>query len=117
MTPLPAALVEACSRFLARFTAAGPAWEALLDRGMAVDFDWRRRREPVCRHRLRVDTPTAAALVDACSRFLARFTAAGPAWGALLDRGMAVDFDWRTASAPAYVEAYGRAVAIRRAGA
>ena len=33
----------------------------------------------------------------------------------LLDRGMAVDFDWVTGSAPKYVEAYQRAVAIRRA--
>jgi len=32
----------------------------------------------------------------------------------LLDRGMAVDFDWVTGSAPRYVAAYGRAVAIRR---
>jgi hypothetical protein len=28
---------------------------------------------------------------------------------------MAVDFDWRTASAPAYVEAYRRAISLRRA--
>ena len=28
-------------------------------------------------------------------------------------RGMAVDFDWRTSSAPRYVEAYRRAVALR----
>ena len=33
----------------------------------------------------------------------------------LLDRGMAVDFDWVTGSAPRYVEAYRRAVAIRAA--
>ena len=32
---------------------------------------------------------------------------------ALLDRGMAVDFDWVTGSAPRYVEAYRRAIAIR----
>ncbi len=60
------------------------------------------------------DSPTAAALVDACSRFLARFSAGGAAWEALLDRGMAVDFDWRTASAPAYLAAYRRATDIRR---
>ena len=30
------------------------------------------------------------------------------------DRGMAVDFDWTTGSAPRYVEAYRRAVEIRR---
>ena len=56
-----------------------------------------------------------AALVDACDRFLAMFRSAGPAWEGLLDRGMAVDFDWRSASAPAYVAAYRRAVDIRAA--
>jgi starch synthase len=35
-------------------------------------------------------------------------------WDALVDRGMAVDFDWRTGSAPRYLEAYRRAIAIRR---
>ena len=60
------------------------------------------------------DTPTAGALIDACTRFAARFTAGGSAWEALLDRGMAVDFDWRTASAPAYLDAYRRAIALRR---
>jgi hypothetical protein len=29
---------------------------------------------------------------------------------------MAVDFDWRSGSAPAYLEAYRRAIGIRRAG-
>jgi len=57
---------------------------------------------------------TGEALVDACRRFLARFTAGGGNWKALLDRGMAVDFDWRTASAPAYLAAYRRAIALRR---
>ena len=37
----------------------------------------------------------------------------GAAWDGLLDRGMAVDFDWATGSAPKYLEAYRRAVAIR----
>jgi starch synthase len=60
------------------------------------------------------EAATADALKDACRRFLARFNAAGPAWDALLDRGMAVDFDWRTASAPAYLAAYRRAIDIRR---
>ena len=60
---------------------------------------------------------TAAALVDACHRFATRFEASGPAWDALLDRGMAVDFDWRTASAPAYLAAYRRAIDLRRSGA
>src|SRR4029077_5324964 len=35
-------------------------------------------------------------------------------WEALLDRGMAVDFDWTREAAPRYVEAYRRAVALRR---
>ena len=54
-----------------------------------------------------------AGLVDACPRFLAMFEAGGPAWEALLDRGMAVDFDWRSSSTPAYVAAYHRAVELR----
>ncbi|MEZ0241521.1 MAG: glycogen synthase [Chloroflexota bacterium] len=58
---------------------------------------------------------TAEALVDACVRFRDRFDAGGPAWEALLDRGMAVDFDWRTSSAPAYLAAYRRAIDLRRA--
>ena len=36
-------------------------------------------------------------------------------WAALLDRGMAVDFDWVTGAAPQYVAAYERAAAIRAA--
>jgi starch synthase len=55
------------------------------------------------------------ALVEACQRFIAMFEAGGAAWESLLDRGMAVDFDWRRSSAPAYIEAYERAVRIRRA--
>src|SRR5829696_608246 len=43
------------------------------------------------------DAPSADELVDACARFAARFEARGPDWDQLLDRGMAVDFDWRTA--------------------
>ena len=41
--------------------------------------------------------------------------AGGPPWEGLLDRGMAVDFDWVTGSAPRYVEAYGGRSTIRRA--
>jgi starch synthase len=63
------------------------------------------------------EAATAAALVDACRRFLSRFNAAGTEWDALLDRGMAVDFDWRTSSAPAYLAAYRRAIDARRSGA
>jgi starch synthase len=57
---------------------------------------------------------TAAALLDACERFVARFTAGGADWNSLLDRGMAVDFDWRSSSAPAYLAAYRRAIELRR---
>jgi starch synthase len=58
---------------------------------------------------------TAGSLRWACGQFGQRFRAGGGAWESLLERGMAVDFDWRTASAPAYVEAYRRAIALRRA--
>jgi starch synthase len=54
-----------------------------------------------------------AALIDACDRFAARFDPAGPEWDALLDRGMAVDFDWRRSSAPAYAAEYRRAMELR----
>ncbi|MGH2513825.1 MAG: glycogen synthase [Candidatus Limnocylindrales bacterium] len=60
----------------------------------------------------RHDTPDG--LRWACREFGARFQARGPAWESLLDRGMAVDFDWRTGSAPAYVAAYERAIELRR---
>jgi len=62
------------------------------------------------------DAATSAGLVEACDRFLAVFNAGGQPWEALLDRGMAVDFDWRRSSAPAYLEAYERAVALRQVG-
>ena len=53
------------------------------------------------------------ALIDACVRFEHHRSAAGRAWDALLDRGMAVDFDWRSSSAPAYLDAYRRAIVLR----
>jgi len=62
------------------------------------------------------DEPTADGLLDACERAMALRAAGGKPWAALLDRGMAVDFDWVTGSAPQYVAAYERAAAIRRAG-
>ena len=40
----------------------------------------------------------------------------GPAWEGLLDRGMAVDFDWVSGAAPRYLDAYRRAVEIRGRG-
>jgi starch synthase len=59
------------------------------------------------------DEPTPAALIDACDAAFALRAAGGPGWDGLLDRGMAVDFDWTTGAAPRYVDAYRRAVAIR----
>jgi len=56
---------------------------------------------------------TVDGLVEACDNAFAFRAAGGPAWEALLDRGMAVDFDWTTGSAPRYVDAYRRAIAIR----
>jgi starch synthase len=55
------------------------------------------------------------ALLRACDAAIALRAAGGPAWEGLLDRGMAVDFDWVTGSAPSYVEAYRRAISVRRA--
>jgi len=57
---------------------------------------------------------TAEALLAACRRFLEWFQPGAPRWNALLDRGMAVDFDWRSHSAPKYLDAYRRAVELRR---
>jgi starch synthase len=54
------------------------------------------------------------ALAEACEAAIALRAAGGPAWAALVARGMAVDFDWVTGSAPRYAEVYERAVAIRR---
>jgi starch synthase len=62
------------------------------------------------------DAATADALVDACERAFALRSRAGAGWEALLDRGMSVDFDWRTGSAAAYVDAYRRAITIRATG-
>jgi starch synthase len=60
------------------------------------------------------DDATPASLLEACERAFALRAAGGAAWGGLVDRGMAVDFDWVTGSAPKYVDAYRRAVAIRQ---
>ena len=57
---------------------------------------------------------TPDGLLWACRQFAARVRAGGGAWESLLERGMAVDFDWRTRAAPAYLEAYERAVRLRR---
>jgi starch synthase len=60
------------------------------------------------------DEPTADALFAACDAAISAYATGGPAWDGLVSRGMAVDFDWTTGSAPRYVDAFERAVAIRR---
>jgi starch synthase len=62
------------------------------------------------------DAATPAALAEACEAAIAMRAAGGPAWSGLIARGLAVDFDWRTGSAPRYVELYERALGIRRRG-
>jgi starch synthase len=59
---------------------------------------------------------TVDALLQACLAAQHLRAERGTAWGDLLDRGMAVDFDWVTGSAPKYVDAYRRAAAIRAKG-
>ena len=59
------------------------------------------------------DEPTPEALVAACDAAIRAYEAGGAAWDGLISRGMAVDFDWTTGSAPRYVQAYARAMAIR----
>ena len=60
------------------------------------------------------DEATPAALVAAVAR-ASRLRSADPAgWAALRQRAMAVDFNWVTGSAPGYLEAYQRALALRR---
>jgi starch synthase len=60
------------------------------------------------------DHPTTADLIASLDAAFAMRARGGAAWDGLLDRGMAVDHDWTTGSAPRYVDAYRRAVAIRR---
>ena len=60
------------------------------------------------------DDESADALLDACAAFGSMRAAGGVAWEGLLDRGMAVDFDWTSGSAPRYVDAYRRAIEIKR---
>jgi starch synthase len=56
---------------------------------------------------------TIEGLLGACDAAIRLRAAGGPDWEGLLDRGMTVDFDWVTGSAPRYVEAYRRAVELR----
>jgi starch synthase len=60
------------------------------------------------------DEAAVRGLVEACMAAFAMRATGGRAWDGLVDRGMSVDFDWTTGSAPKYVDAYRRAVAIRR---
>jgi starch synthase len=61
------------------------------------------------------DEPTVDGLLGACAAAFALRSRRRAGWDGLLDRGMAVDFDWTTGSAPKYVDAYRRAVALRLA--
>ena len=79
-------------------------------RDTVIDVD----RSPSTGTGFRFEAPNADDLLAACERFITRFEARGPSWEALLDRGMAVDFDWRSHSAPLYLAAYERAVTLRR---
>jgi glycogen synthase len=56
---------------------------------------------------------TVEGLVGACLAATELRRADEVGWANLVDRGMAVDFDWDTGSAPRYLEAYRRAAAIR----
>ena len=51
---------------------------------------------------------------DAVAKAISAYERGGAPWDGLVSRGMAVDFDWTTGSAPRYVEAFERAIAIRR---
>jgi starch synthase len=60
------------------------------------------------------DDATPAALVEAVTRAARLRDAGSSGWAALLGRGMAMDFNWVTGSAPAYLAAYQRAISLRR---
>ena len=60
------------------------------------------------------DDATPEALVGAIGRAATLRSSAPAAWSALQARAMAVDLRWDTGAAPRYLEAYRRAVAIRR---
>jgi len=62
-------------------------------------------------------SPTTTGLVLACEQAIDRFEAREPGplgWDAIVERGMAVDFDWLTGPAPRYVAAYSRAIRLHR---
>ncbi len=61
------------------------------------------------------DEPTPEALLAACVRAMdVHRSAGGSTWGGMVQRGMALDFDWDRSSAPRYADAYERAVLLRR---
>jgi len=62
-------------------------------------------------------SPTTTGLVLACEQAIDRFEAREPGplgWDAIVERGMAVNFDWLTGPAPRYVAAYSRAIRLHR---
>ena len=59
---------------------------------------------------------TVEGLLVACDAAMDLRAGGGPAWEGLLDRGMAVDFDWVSGAAPRYLDAYRRAIDIRGRG-
>jgi starch synthase len=59
------------------------------------------------------ESATPEDLLAACEAAFRLREDGGDRWERLLDRGMAVDFDWTTGSAPGYVAAYRRAIGIR----
>jgi starch synthase len=58
--------------------------------------------------------PTAAGLAWAAGEAMAAYRAGGERWDGVVGRAMAADFDWLTASGRRYVEAYRRAIELRR---
>ena len=62
----------------------------------------------------RFGPPDVAALVATCARAMAyRGDSRSAAWTDFVLRGMARDFSWESGSAPAYLAAYARALALR----
>ena len=63
------------------------------------------------------DRATPAGLIAAVGRAVAVYADPDRSrWEGLVERGMAVDFAWESGSARAYLDAYRRAIALRRAG-
>jgi starch synthase len=59
---------------------------------------------------------TPDGLVWACEQAIAVYREGGERWEGVVGRGMAVEFDWLSGPAPRYLEAYRRAVSLRRGG-